>query len=145
MAAVKMNPQYADFTAADRERLYERYRETANQERMLQTRGTLGISEATINLNTCAEDALEAIPKLSKQIRKSILHKRNNLPNQRFSSWDEVSTITGIGPTILTQMKVFCILMVRELYWLYGCTSDWIYHGFVLCRDRRLGLIILSE
>ena len=74
MAAVKVNPQYADFSTADRERLYEQYRETAEQERMLKTRGTLGIPQATINLNTCAEDAMENIPKLSKVLRKKIIN-----------------------------------------------------------------------
>ena len=109
MAAVKGNPDYVSLTTAEREDLYERYKETAERERMLKTRGTLGIPQATINLNTCAEDAMESIPKLNKVLRKRIINKRNNLPNQRFTSWDELATINGIGETIMDQLKVFCI------------------------------------
>ena len=82
---MKTNPDYADFTTADRENLYERYKETAEPERMLKTRGTLGIPQAIINLNTCVEDAMEGIPKLNKVLRKRIINKRNNLPGQRFT------------------------------------------------------------
>ena len=49
MAAVKADPNYADLTASDREDLYERWKDTAHYERMLNTRGTLGIPQATIN------------------------------------------------------------------------------------------------
>ena len=48
------------------------------------------------------------MPKLTRQVKIEIIKKRNSLPGQRFTSWDQLATISGIGKVLLQTLKVFC-------------------------------------
>ena len=80
----------------------------AQQERILMTRGDLGVSAPTIDFNTCSADQLERIPKLTLPVRKEIINKRLNMPNRRFASWKDLEGIKGIGPLVLESLKTWC-------------------------------------
>ena len=51
MAAVKRDPKYQGYSTADREELWSNYKDLANEERLIETRGVLGVQGPTINLN----------------------------------------------------------------------------------------------
>ena len=51
---------------------------------------------------------LERVPKLNKLQRQAIIIKRNSLPQQQFTSWDQLQTIPGIGNATLVSLKTFC-------------------------------------
>ena len=109
LAACKTNPKFQGLTHQEREEMWKKYKKLAEAERVAENRGDLGIQAPTINLNTCSIDKLERVPKLNQSLRKAIILKRNNLPGQRFTSWDDIKSIQGIGSVILESMKVFCM------------------------------------
>ena len=108
LASIKRDPRYSGYTAAQREQLWKSYKELADHERVVTTRGHLGVTTPTIDLNTCSIDALERIPKLSLPVRQAIIKKRNSLPAQRFTCWEELLDVPGLGATMLRSLKVFC-------------------------------------
>ena len=109
MTHLRQDPRYAGSTGKQREKVWETYKALAEEERLIETRGELGVQGPTINLNTCTLDQLERIPKLNLPVRKAIILKRTTLPGQRFSSSDDLSRIPGVGVTILRMMKTFCL------------------------------------
>ena len=108
MAAAKRDSRYSGYTPQQLEEIWKDYKELAEQERVMNVRGELGVGAPTIDLNTCAIDALERVPKLTLPIRQAIILKRNSLPGKRFSSWTDLSNIPGLGVVMLQSMKVFC-------------------------------------
>ena len=64
--------------------------------------------EPTIDLNSCAMDALERVPELSKDVAKQILLFRSNTKHQQFISWEHVLQVPSVGPFTLRQLRVFC-------------------------------------
>ena len=108
MSALKRDSRYANYNSQEREQLWADHKELAKQERLVSTRGLLGVNGPTIDLNTCSMDHLERVPKLTQPVRKAIIVKRNNLPGQRYTSWEQLHNIAGLGATMLESMKCFC-------------------------------------
>ena len=100
---LKKDSRYADLPHQEKMVMWKNYKNLADEERIVETRGELGIQGPTINLNTCALDALERVPKLNLPTRKAIINKRESLPQQRFTSWDDVSSVAGVGTTVLNR------------------------------------------
>ena len=109
LAHVKKDPRYADTTHKQRMEMWKNYQLLAVDEKIVETRGEIGVQGPTINLNLCSVDQLERVPKLNLPVRKAIVLKRSNLPGQRFTSWDQLLEVPGIGSVILKTMKVFCM------------------------------------
>ena len=104
VTASKRDYRYASYNSQEREQLWAEHKEIAKHERVVSTRGLLGVDGPTIDLNTCSMGHLERIPKLTLPIRKAIIVKRNNLPGQRYTSWDQLQNIAGLGASMLESM-----------------------------------------
>ena len=111
MTALKRDHRYANYNSQEREQLWADHKEIAKHERVVSTRGLLGVDGPTIDLNTCSMDHLERVPKLTMPIRKAIINKRNNLPGQRYTSWDQLQNIAGLGSSMLESMKCFIMIL----------------------------------
>ena len=109
LAAIKRDPIYVNHSSQEREQLWQDYKNIAEQERIVGTRGVLGIQGPTIDLNTCSLDHLERVPKLTLPLRQAIMLKRNSLPSQRFSNWEDLRSFPGFGNETLRSLKVFCL------------------------------------
>ena len=73
-----------------------------------ESRGSLGIMEPTIDLNTCALDALKRVPKLSKDVAKQIMLFESNTKHQQFINLEHVLQVPSVGPIALRQLRVLC-------------------------------------
>jgi hypothetical protein len=87
---------------------WKTYKEQHEAAEVIRIRGTLGIMEPTIDLNSCAMDALERVPKLSKDVAKQLLLFRSNTKHQQFVNWEHVLQVPSVGPVTLRQLRVFC-------------------------------------
>jgi hypothetical protein len=77
---------------------WKTYKEQHEAAEITRLRGTLGIMEPTIDLNSCAMDSLERVPKLSKDVAKEILLFRSNTKHQQFINWEHVLQVPSVGP-----------------------------------------------
>ena len=62
IAKLDEKPVYKEKSFAEKVVMWETYMKNAQQERILMTRGDLGVSAPTIDLNNCSADQLERVP-----------------------------------------------------------------------------------
>ena len=102
------DPVFKKLSYPEKLAAWKKYKEIQEALEIQRLRGTLGIMEPTIDLNSCALDAMERIPKLSKDVAKSILLFRSNTKHQQFTNWEHVLQVPSVGPSTLRQIRIFC-------------------------------------
>ena len=64
-------PDYKDLPQAEKNEHWDDYKIRKQQESAANARDTLGVTIPNINLNTCSEDELMRLPRLSERARKN--------------------------------------------------------------------------
>lgn len=72
--------------------------------------GAAASSGGKVNLNTATLAQIDALPRVSPRVAQAILDARNALPGRKFSSWEQVDAVTGVGESMLTKLQEKCTI-----------------------------------
>ena len=86
---------YKGLSKNDKDQLWFRYKLREEERNAIAMRPTLGVAGPTINLNTCALDELQRIPKLTRGNCEDLIRLRHAHP-RGIQSWEDVRKIKGI-------------------------------------------------
>ena len=67
----------------------------------------LKVAGATIYLNTCTEDQLRRLTKLTEHAREQIILERTKLKDG-FTEWQELDKVLGVGSAMLKELMTYC-------------------------------------
>ena len=101
-------PDYKNLPQADKNAHWEEYKIKKQQESAAKVRDTLGVTTPNINLNTCSEDELMRLPRLSERARKNILKSRQ-LYSRGYECWSWVKKVDGVGKVAMDDIMTFCL------------------------------------
>lgn len=63
-----------------------------------------------LNLNTATVEQIDALPRITSAAARNIVAARDALPGKRFSTWEQVDAVSGVGPTALENLKAQAVL-----------------------------------
>lgn len=65
---------------------------------------------ALLSINAATVAQLDALPRITSTAARNIVAARETLPGKRFTTWEQVDAVAGVGPTALTTLKAQTVL-----------------------------------
>ncbi len=63
-----------------------------------------------LNLNTATVEQMDALPRITSTAARNLVAMRETLPGRRFTTWEQVDAVSGVGPTALETLKAQTVL-----------------------------------